>query len=115
MILIWKEKLRARRTRAYRTGELYRSIINSMTFRHDPEYLSMNYQFQFRAYGIYVERGTGREVFRGNNGDIGRQNRRHRRRWNSPKLYMSVYNIRDFLAEAVGRDFVDIMADMTEK
>ena len=70
----------------------------------------------FLEYGLWQDYGTGREVWRGNPGDIypgqkGRKKVRERRRWFSTKYYSSVMNLRDFMADSMGREFVGIVAD----
>lgn len=41
----------------------------------------------------------------------GRKKVRERRRWFSTKYYSSVMNLRDFMADSMGREFVGIVAD----
>lgn len=82
-----------------------------MRFKSDPEALSLEYEEQFREYGIYVDAGTGRETFRNNPGDIGRPVKvRKAKPWFSRKYYMSVMNLRDFYAEQLGLETVDMIA-----
>lgn len=54
----------------------------------------------------------GREVPIGNPGDIGHEKVRERRRWFSAKYYSSVMNLRDFMAESLGDEFVGIFANL---
>lgn len=122
MIRIWHDRLRLLRmdhpdSRRRRTGALYRSVV-IQSYNADSDAIAFRWQFEFNEYGVYVERGTGKEVFRGNAGDIGRVNRRRttatgaRRKqkiWMSPKYFMSVCNLRDFLAENLSQDCIDIV------
>lgn len=65
----------------------------------------------FLEYGLWQNYGTGREVARGNPGDIGRDKVRQRRPWMSRKFYASFMNIKEFMAESLGREFVGLVAD----
>lgn len=114
MLAIWREKLFVTpRTRAYRSGALFRSVQSGMVFAHSDDYLNLHFRYKYLCYGIYVERGTGREVFAGNNGDIGRSKRRRRRPWMYPAYMRSIDSIRDFLAESVGQQFINIVQDIS--
>lgn len=62
-------------------------------------------EWKFLDYGVYQDRGTGRETPRGNPGDIGRAKVRERRPWLSKKFYSSYCRIRDFFADNLGREF----------
>ena len=64
----------------------------------------------FLEYGLWQDYGTGREVPRGNTGDIGRQKKRQRRRWFSRKYYASVMNIKEFMADSLGKEFLGIIS-----
>ena len=61
-------------------------------------------------YGLWQDFGTGKEIPRGNNGDIGREKRRVAKKWFSRKYYSSVLNLRDFLADNIGQSFVGVVA-----
>ncbi len=106
MIRIWREKIKL--LRIIDTGTLFYSTIPTIK-NHDAQVLSIRYEWQFADYGIYQERGTGRGVFRGNCGDIGRRNKRKRRPWLSRKYIASLYNIKEFLAENLGQEVISIV------
>lgn len=111
MKIIWADRLKKLKIR--RTGALANSVHNSSSFRHDRQFLTLDYRFTFLEYGLYVDRGTGRGVYRGNSGDIGRENRRPRnRRWMNPKFYMSMCNMRDFMAHSIGLQFIHIFDEI---
>lgn len=93
-----------------RTGELIASTV-AMRLKSDPETLSVTFEQQFRAYGIYVDAGTGREVYKGNPGDIGREKVRKKKPWFGRKYYLSVMNLRDFYAENLGLQTIDVIAE----
>lgn len=122
MIDIWRSRLknyglsRPDKVR-HRTGSLFRDMSKKQLVALNA-YTDLRYSFSHREYGIYVERGTGRGVFRGNAGDIGRENLRRNNRikagkyvrpWRSRPLRRSLFNLRDFLAESLGIEFVEIL------
>lgn len=100
MTKIWKEKIKL--LRIIDTKNLYNNT-SQQTKVYDNQVLNLSYSWIFPQYGIYQERGTGRGVFRGNHGDIGRRNKRKRRPWMSRKYIASVYNLREFLTENIGQ------------
>lgn len=110
MTKVWRDRIRRKRaTRAYDTGALFASTVMDRHVIASKDYTTLSYSWSYLEYGVYVERGTGRGVFRGNPGDIGRDNKRRRRRWMNPRLYSSMCNLRDFMAESVGSEFVQIV------
>lgn len=93
-----------------RTGELIRSTV-AMRLKSDPDAMNVVFEQQFREYGIYVDSGTGRETPRGNAGDIGRPKVRKKQPWFGRKYYLSVMNLRDFYAENLGLQTIDMIAE----
>lgn len=115
LVTMWTEKQYlqfGRRTRQYprRSGELIRSTTY-LPLKADPQYLHVTFRQQFLEYGIYVEAGTGREVYRGNPGDIGREKKRKPKPWFNRKYFLSVMNLREFYAENIGLQTVSMIAD----
>lgn len=106
MVKLWREKIAL--LGVVRTGALYRSTIGiSMTA--DGKFLDISLSQAFNEYGIYVDRGSGRNTPRG--GAVTSNNRRPRR-WFSKKYYSSVMNIQEFYADNVGRDFCNIITSV---
>lgn len=95
---------------ARRTGALIAST-RAVAFSHDDGYSDLTFRQKFLEYGIYVDAGTGREVPRGNPGDIGREKVRKPKPWFSRKYFMSVMNLRDFYADNLGLRTVGLLAD----
>lgn len=90
MVKIWREQMAL--LGVIDTGTLYRSTIGiSMTA--DGKFIDISLEQAFNTYGLFVDYGTGRNTPRGNPGDIGRANGRHRKRWFSRKYFASVMNI----------------------
>lgn len=102
MVAIWRKQLS--KLRVIDTGALFRSVAN-VVMSADGKVTEVHMSWAFEEYGVYQERGTGREIYKGNPGDIGRDKVRERREWLSPRFYSSYCNIRDFFAEQLGRSF----------
>lgn len=102
MVKIWREQIAL--LGVIDTGALYRSTVGiSMTA--DGKFIDITLEQAFNTYGLFVDYGTGRNTPRGNPGDIGKANGRHRKRWFSRKYFASVMNIQEFFADNVGREF----------
>lgn len=109
MITIWQEQITL--LDVIDTGQLLQSPI-SLPVRADGRFFEINLTLQFLEYGLWQDYGTGREVSRVNNGDIGHVKVRERRQWFSKKYYSSVLNLRDFMADSVGQEFCGIFTEM---
>ena len=102
MIKIWREQMAL--LGVIDTGALYRSTIGiSMTA--DGKFIDITLSQAFNTYGLFVDYGTGSNTPRGNSGDIGRENKRKRKRWFSRKYFASVMNIQEFYADFLGKEF----------
>lgn len=108
LVKIWQEKIVL--LNAVRSGDLYRSVATQSTSAEDG-YLKMEFVHKFLEYGIYVNYGTGSNTWRGNPGDIGRENRRQRKMWFSTKYYASMMNIREFMAKNIGEEYCNIVTN----
>lgn len=117
MIDIWKEKI-------VDMGVMdTKSLLNSVAalpVRADGRFSEVVLVQCFLEYGLWQDYGTGREVWRGNPGDIypgqkGRKKVRERRRWFSWKYYASVFKLRDFIADNMGREFIGVMSDIFDE
>lgn len=109
MVSIWQEQITL--LDVIDTKQLLRSPV-SLPVRADGRFYEINLTQQFLEYGLWQDYGTGREVPRGNKGDIGRTKKRQRRQWFSKKYYSSVLNLRDFLADNIGQEFCGIFSEM---
>ncbi len=112
MIDIWKEKI------VDMDVIDTKSLLNSVTalpVRADGRFVEVALIQQFLEYGLWQDYGVGREVWRGNPGDIGRAKVRERRRWFSWKYYASVFKMRDFIADNMGREFIGVMTDVFDE
>lgn len=95
MVEFWKErmdKLRVNRTFALR---------NSLLGIHRPGAI----EFRFLEYGIYVANGTGREIYRGNGGDLGFTPKRKAKEWFFRKYASSRHVLNEVEAAHYGQDY----------
>lgn len=127
MTKIWQERIvklnvfEAPR-RKQRQGQPH--LLDSLMYfpvKHDDTYMELALHFTFPLYGIYQDRGTGREKALGNPGDIGEVTKaghprkfREVRPWFSVKYYSSIMNMKDFMARSVGEQFVGMMSTTFE-
>ena len=107
MLKIWREQITL--LGVIDTGRLHQSP-KSLPVRADGRFIEVGLSQSFLEYGLWQDFGTGKEIPRGNSGDIGREKKRVAKRWFSRKYYASVMNIRDFMADSIGQDFVGIVA-----
>ena len=107
MIKIWREQITL--LDIIETGRLLQSP-NSLAVRSDGRFIEVSLSQSFKEYGLWQDFGTGKDIPRGNPGDIGRERKRKPRPWFSRKYYASVMNIREFMAESIGEEFVGIVA-----
>lgn len=109
MLDIWREQII--KLDVIDTGALLNSPV-AMAVRADGRVVSIGFQHEFLEYGLWQDYGTGREVYVGNPGDIGRRKERERKPWFARPYYRSVLNLRDFLAESIGQEFCGIFTDV---
>lgn len=107
MVKIWLEQIS--RLEAIDTGRLYRSV-KMLKSETDDKIIDINLSWEFVAYGIYVDSGVGREVYKGNAGDIGRDKVREAKPWFNNKFYSSYMRIRDYFAQSLGKEFCDTVS-----
>lgn len=107
MLKIWKEQITL--LDVIDTGALLASP-KALPLRADGRFLELGLSQSFLEYGLWQNFGTGKEIPRGNNGDIGRERKRKKKPWFSRKYYASVMNLRDFLADNMAKEFVGVVA-----
>lgn len=108
MLTIWQERIY--KLGIYDTGALMRSPL-TLKYVKDSDYTELEFEYGFLEYGIWQDLGVGRETPRGNPGDIGRDKVRQRRRWLSTPFYSSVMNLKDFMADSIGLDFIGLVTN----
>ena len=107
MLKIWKEQMTL--LDVIDTGALLASP-KSLPLRADGRFMELGLSQSFLEYGLWQNFGTGKEIPRGNNGDIGRERKRKKKPWFSRKYHASVMNLRDFLADNMAKEFVGVVA-----
>ena len=107
MLKIWKEQMTL--LDVIDTGALLASP-KALPLRADGRFIELGLSQSFLEYGLWQNFGTGKEIPRGNNGDIGRERKRKKKPWFSRKYYASVMNLRDFLAGNMAKEFVGVVA-----
>lgn len=112
MVKIWKEQITL--LGVIDTGQLLQSPIGVKTTA-DGKISEVHLSQAFLEYGLWQDYGTGKEVPRGNSGDLGRPKVRKERHWFSRKYYMSVMNIKEFMADSLGRQFFGIISDALDQ
>ena len=112
MVNIWKEQII--RLGVIDTGRLLESV-SVFRFKADGKLMDITLSQAFREYGLWQDYGTGKEVPRGNPGDIGRDKVRKRRIWFSKKYYASVMNLKEFMSDSIGREFIGIVSNALTK
>ena len=107
MLKIWREQITL--LGVIDTGRLLQSPV-ALPVRADGRFFEVGLTQSFLEYGLWQDYGTGREIPRGNPGNIGRDRRRQPRPWFSRKYYASVMRLREFMAESLGEEFTGIVA-----
>ncbi len=116
MFKIWAERIIM--LGVYDTGSLYRSVAQNPTGGssiYDADVTSFSLRQQFMTHGIWSNYGVGREVPRGNSGDIGRPKVRKKKVWFSTKYAASSFNLRDFMADSLSQECIAIFSDAFSK
>lgn len=108
MVKIWKEQIIL--LGVIDTGRLLESPVGIRCDKDD-KITTITLGQEFLEYGLWQDYGTGKEVARGNPGDIVRDKVRQRRRWFSRKFYASFMNLKEFMADSLGREFLGIVSD----
>lgn len=101
MLKIWREQMTL--LGVIDTGRLLHSP-KSLPVRADGRFIELGLSQSFLEYGLWQNFGTGKEIPRGNHGDIGRERKRKKKPWFSRKYYASVMNLRDFLSDNIAHD-----------
>ena len=112
MVRIWRERITL-------LGVIdTKNLLNSVTAvstRADGRFVNIEFTDSFLQYGVWQNYGVGRETPRGNSGDIGREKVRKPRPWLVPKHYASVMNLKEFMAENLGVEFIGIISDALDE
>ena len=112
MIKIWKEQITL--LGVIDTGRLLNSPV-SVRCNADGKFSEIDLAQAFLEYGIWQDYGTGKEVPRGNSGDLGKPKVRKERHWFSRKYYMSVMNISEYFCDSLGEEFMALCSNALNK
>lgn len=113
MIDIWQERINT--LGAVDTGSLWRSPL-SLPVRADGRFYDIELSQTFLEYGIWVDLGVGGELHHGDYEANSKYIEEHgkkrvRKPWFSIKYYSSVMNLRDFMADSLGREFTGMFCN----
>ncbi len=111
MLKIWREQITL--LDVIDTGRLLNSPKSVQTTA-DGRFIEATLSQAFLECGLWQDFGTGKEIPRGNPGDIGRDRKRQPCHWFSRKYYASVMNLRDFMAESFRQELVGIVTRATD-
>lgn len=107
----WHNKLTE--LKVYDQGYLYDSLLYDL-LRNAGEDIQ-KIEFSFKLYGIYVDMGVGREIHKGNSGDLGFTPARQPKEWFSKKFYGQVMKLKELLIDRYGKSIAyNLMNTMTE-
>lgn len=113
MIQIWQEKITL--LGVIDTGRLLNSFM-AVRCDADGKFTEIYLAQSFVEYGLYQDRGTGKETARGNEGYYeGRDTEREVRPWFRKAFYRSFMNLRDFMEDSLGKEFEGIITDALNK
>ena len=112
MIKIWQEQITL--LDVIDTGRLLQSPV-AVRASADGKISEVHLSQAFLEYGLWQDYGTGKEVPRGNSGDLGKPKVRKERHWFSRKYFMSVMNIKEFMSDSIGRQFQGIIAEALDQ
>lgn len=95
----WHNKLTE--LKVYDQGYLYDSLLYELLLNAGENIQKI--EFTFKLYGVFVDIGVGKEVKKGNSGDLGFTPKRKPKEWYSKKFYGQVMRLREILKEQYGR------------
>ena len=98
VLKIWHNKITE--LQVYDTGALYESLKNSLFTAAGNDVNKV--EFSFQLYGIFVDMGVGKEIEKGNGGDLGFTPNRKRKEWYSRIFYREVMKLKEILVEKFG-------------
>lgn len=127
MVKIWQERIlklgvfESPRRKQRSDEQHLHDVLRYFPVQHDDKYMELTLHYSFPEYGIYQDLGVGREKAIGNPGDIGeftasgnKRKIRQPRKWFSIKWYASCMNFKEFMARAMGDDFIAIITGIAQ-
>ena len=107
MIEIWKEKIN--QVGARDTDALFHSVDN---FKMEGNKDSLEITHSFLDYGLFVDRGVGKEFNKGNSGNV--ISERQELVWFRKRYYSSYMNMKSYLALYYKNDYIMMMKEALE-
>ena len=110
MVTIWEERILL--SGAIDSG----SLLNSVKIRDFPTSNDASgvIEHMFNYYGVYVDRGTGKEIKRGNPADLGFSPIRKAKPWLNKRFFYYTRRLAERLAEINGEEATYIIRDIIE-
>lgn len=96
-IVIQKFHAKITELKVYDKGNLDHSLMQELLVNAGPDIDKI--EFTFKLYGIFVDMGVGKEISKGNSGDLGFTPTRQPKEWFSKKYYGQVMKLREILME----------------
>jgi hypothetical protein len=93
------EKFHAKITelKVYDKGNLDHSLMQELLVNSGVDIDKI--EFSFKLYGVFVDMGVGKELSKGNSGDIGSKPTRQPKEWFSKKYFGQVMRLKELLME----------------
>ncbi len=105
VIKMWQEKMM--KLDVWETGQLYDSFTHTVLSQANGDIRKIS--FFFNVYGMWVNYGVGKEIARGNDGDLGFTPVRKRKVWHSKVFYREVEKILAYVNWKYGATSAEII------
>ena len=105
MVQIWTDRILM--AGAVRTGTLLRSVRQGASSITDAESLMT---FRFVQYGLYVDRGTGRD-YKGRD----KMKQREKTRWFTRSWNISLRVLANYLSNRLGKEYLGLFDDLFDR
>ena len=111
MITIWCEQITL--LNVIDTGRLLRSL-KALPVRADGRFIEIGLSQSFLEYGLWQNFGTGKEIPRGNSGDIGRERKRQKKPWFSRSWRISLRIMANYMQRKLGEEYTGLFAALSD-
>jgi len=108
MITIWEQRLEFYEIGV--TGALKNSLQMEIIRQANGDVAKINHFFLY--YGQYVDRGVGKEIWRGNPGDLGFTPKREKKPWIQGKYWYSKEKLKAEMIEQTGEFYLVSLSDV---
>lgn len=111
MINIWQEKMLFLNLQNADSDSLFQSLQQHIITSGMGTAVITHF---FNFYGIYVDKGTGKEIAKGNSGDLGFTPERQPKPWFNKKFYYYTRKLAERIAEINQQDAAYIIKNVIE-